>query len=214
MWALRPLLRRGVTYTATRSPCFRSLQYGSQPHKEYFQNNPGQAPLPDYAVTYHQPPLPAAFQPQQPSYFRRGLSSIIWSSLFGGLGFAAGTGLITWEYHNSPIDLDEEEEEGFLQDILEELRSHPLVQMLIEDKWHLQEVYPRRSRAEMQEGFELLYEKLMGTRGITIVGNGKTVIAPSILIHDIQHEFCHPTSRYTMLVFYLTDGLEAWPDTV
>jgi len=92
--------------------------------------------------------------------------------------------------------MTEEEENELLDEVLAEMREHPLVAGLMEDGWHESKVYPERPRWEMQQGLDFIYERLMGTQGITI------------------KEFTHPTPEYTILVFFFMDGLEFWPDTI
>ena len=124
------------------------------------------------------------------------LRALLWADLFALLGAVAGTALITWEYIQTPYDLTEDEETEMLNEILQSMKEDPLVSGLHEETWTETQVYPQRSHEEMKRGLDFIYERLIGTHGITI------------------KEFTHPTLKYSILVFFLADGLEGWPDTI
>lgn len=185
----------------TASPAYTIFRsQSSLPHKEYFQR-PGQF-AEQYQQTFATPPPPAfttptSFEGQaQPSRFRRVLRSLLWVDLFALLGVLTGAALVTWDYLERPGFLNEEEENDLLDQILQEMREDPLVVSLIDGGWNESHVYPERSRWEMQQGLDFIYERLMGTQGITI------------------KEFTHPSADVTILVFFVGDGLEGWPDTL
>lgn len=174
---MRALFRRQLWRTLHR-PLLRYQH--DLPHKEYFQN-PGQTPLPD-ATPYAPPP---AF-PSPPSYFRRGLRSVTWATLFGTLGFAGGVGLLTWDYLQPPFELGSEEDQEMLEEIEAMMDNHPLIQGLREEGW-TEKTYQHSNR---------LLQTLSGTQGMTMKG------------------FQMSSTGYTILCFYTGNGLEGWPDII
>lgn len=168
---MRALLRRQLWRVPTRTLRLLRTQHNYPPHKEYFQN-PGQRPLPDYT-----PPV-ASFAPagfaSEPSRLRRLLRSTLWTVLFGALGVVTGTGVITWEYLQPLFEPGSTEDNEMMQDVLDMLDSHPLVETLREDKWIEEQFYVQRPEHEIAKGLELVKENLVGTRGISIVSTHAT----------------------------------------
>ncbi|EHY56380.1 hypothetical protein ABEF92_006801 [Exophiala dermatitidis] len=192
--------------------------YHGPPHKEYFQT-PGQMPAPDTTpyigqgphsgaypvppqytaagVPIPPPPPAAAFPtpPSGPSLLRRATRSVLWAVLFGVLGAAAGTALITWEYLQPPFEPGSPEEEELNEEIWDTLESHPLVISLREEGWVEEDYYAGKAHGP-GSGHHLVAETLTGMRGITM------------------RVFRHPTLHFSMLVFFLGFGIEGWPDVV
>lgn len=175
---MRALLRRQI-WQPLRRPLIRYQH--DLPHKEYFQN-PGQTPLPD-ATAYDTPP---AF-PSSPSYFRRGLRSIAWATLFGTLGLVGGISLLTWDYLQPPFEPGSEEDQEMVEEVEEMMDTHPLVQGLREGGWEEKKYKPAQAR---------LLQTLSGTLGLSLRG------------------FRMPTTGYSILVFYTGSGIEGWPDVI
>ncbi len=182
------------------------------PHKEYFQN-PGQMPPPDMTGLNSQPvQLPQHLQqrqqphfhiPQQappppppgPSRLVRASRSVLWAILFGTLGLAAGTGLITWEYMQPAFPKGSEEDLDLLDEIEDMLDTSLLVETLREDGWVEESYYTGRMNG-LARGKHFVAEQLQGTQGITM------------------RTFKHPSPNCTLMVFFLGFGIEGWPDTV
>lgn len=211
------LLRLCRPFRRTRVPplrLHRSQHIG--PHKEYFQN-PRQYPqgvsIPP--ATQARNALPYHAIRSDRSILQSVLRSTCWASLFGVAGLAAGTALITWDYINTPLDPDTEEELELFEDIVHETNEHPLVQSLQKDsEWAERKVYEHVSKEEYERGLKLFTKTYLGSRGLFVVrfllqlsaGNRLTVLTQ-------QREFFHEPSGILMLVVYVGDGVEGWPDT-
>lgn len=211
----RPVLWRQARCTTRITPYWsrRAEQHNyNGPHKEYFQT-PGQMPPPDITAPYtvppaytppqQQPTVIPPFPPPQPppppaagsSLFRRATRSVLWATLFGVTGVAAGTALITWEYLQPPFERGSPEDEELTAEIEDTLESHPLVEALRDEGWVEENYYAGKSHGPGR-GQHLVAEKLTGTRGITM------------------KLFKHPTLDFSMMVFFLGFGIEGWPDVV
>ena len=131
--------------------------------------------------------------------FMRFARSVFWALLFSSLGVAAGTGLITWEYLQPQFELGSEMEQELLDEIMDAVQLHPLVDSLLQANWIEDNYYaghPSPASGLGTKGMHLVAEKLQGTQGITM----KT--------------FKHPTKEFTMMVAFLGFGVEGWPDVV
>ena len=188
--------------TRLRPVRFQHYQHG--PHKEYFQN--GQMPPPDtIPYTQSQPYIPK-IEPVQaprgvegPSILVRLTRSICWAILFSSLGFVAGTGLLTWEYLQPPFEPGSEMEQDLMDEILDAVELHPLVDSLRQANWIEDEYYaahPGQPNDLGVKGMHLVADKLQGTQGITM------------------RTFKHPTLEFTMMVAFLGFGVEGWPDVI
>ena len=143
--------------------------------------------------------VPTLSAPRGRSLFMRFTRSVSWALLFSILGVGAGTGLITWEYLQTPFEAGSEMEQELLDEITEAVELHPLVDSLRQANWIEDNYYaahPRLAGELGTEGMHLVAEKLQGTQGITM----KT--------------FKHPTKEFTMMVAFLGFGVEGWPDVV
>ena len=207
-----------------------------EPHKEYFQR-PGQFAQ-QYQESFASEPLPPAVpfegaqqqqghrrgsrfyggqqqygqQPQQRSRWRRFLRASLWSDLFLILGFITGTALVTWDYITAPEVFTAGKEEEVLAEIFAELSTHPVVAGCVADGWLEMPIYGEdgvgpyrvregdRARRQLmgEEGTDAYVYGLAGLRGVTM------------------REFAHPAIAFTVMVFFLAEGLEdgVWPDTV
>jgi len=213
MQALRPVLRRHGVRPFAKQPWglgMRTQHDNYGPHKEYFQN-PSQIPLPD-TTPVTQPQAFANAQPQafvaqppnprpQPSKIIRALRSVLWTILFGSLGVAGGTGLITWEYMQPPFAPGSEDEHELLHDIEHTLDTHSLVESLREEGWQEQNWYAGKAHKpfwmsddhQHRMGLSLVDEKLVGIQGMSLVSGrvglekrGSNVLRAEILQTSIQ----------------------------
>ena len=133
------------------------------------------------------------------SLFLRFTRSVTYALLFGLIGTLAGTGLITWEYLQPPFEKKSEEEADLLDEIMDAVELHPLVDSLRQANWIEGDYYAAHpSRADLlgTKGMHLVAEKLVGTQGITM------------------RTFKHPTQEFTMMVAFLGFGVEGWPDVI
>lgn len=192
MRAIRPAWRS--LRLIARPHLLNRAQHNHGPHKEYFQN-PGQTPLPD-TTPYAQPIVQQQVVKAGPSLFARAFRSVFWAVLFTSIGVIAGTSIITWEYMQPPFEPGSPEEEELYEEIIETLQTHPLVEDLRKENWIEENFYITRSHGEMQNGLNLVHERLTGTQGMTVKA------------------FRHPTQEYSLLVFFLGFGIEGWPDTI
>ncbi|EXJ79814.1 hypothetical protein A1O3_08099 [Capronia epimyces CBS 606.96] len=202
MQAFRPLLWRHARRTNRVLPyyVYGALQHNYHgPHKEYFQT-PGQMPTPDttpYTGPYTppSPPSPTVLPSPGPSLLRRATRSVLWATLFGITGLAAGTALITWEYLQPTFEPGSVEDEELTAEIGDTLESHPLVEALRDEGWVEESYYAGKINGPGR-GQHLVAETLTGTRGI------------------MMKTFKHPTLDFTMMVFFLGFGIEGWPDVI
>lgn len=195
MQLFRAAARRQARWTAPQQAwCRRAQHDGHGPHKEYFQR-PGQTPLPD-AVSYIPPqPAPIIRNSSGPGRAVRAARSLLWATLFSTLGVVVGTAFITWEYMQPPFEPGSPEDQEVLEEILDTLDTHPLVESLREEKWIEDNFYGARVVGGGR-GLHLVGERLTGPQGIT------------------AKAFRHPSLEFTMLVFFLGFGIEGWPDVV
>ncbi|KIX97926.1 uncharacterized protein Z520_06004 [Fonsecaea multimorphosa CBS 102226] len=179
------------------------------PHKEYFQT-PGQMPVPDSSpYTHGQPYIPKIQTVPSPppgagasfSLLKSFSRSVFWAVLFGSLGVAAGTALITWEYLQPPFEPGSPAEQELYDEILDAMELHPLVDSLRQANWIEENYYAAApvhggGALENRTGLHLVAETLSGTQGVSM----KT--------------FKHPTQEFTIMVAFLGFGVEGWPDTI
>lgn len=196
MQAFRPALRRVLPAIARRRPPTFRFQHGyNGPHKEYFQT-PGQSPLPDTTPYDPKIPIETVAARTGPSRTSRILRSLFWAQLFAVIGGVLGTTLITWEYLQPPFEPGSPEEQELYAEIVETLDTHPLVDQLRSQNWIEEDFYTSRQHSGSNTGMSLVSEKLTGIQGLSIKA------------------FRHPTSNYSMLVFFAGFGVEGWPDVI
>lgn len=90
-------------------------------------------------------------------------------------------------------------EQELLNEIMDAVELHPLVDSLRQANWIEEDYYTThsgRANEPRPQGMHLVAEKLQGTEGITM----KT--------------FKHPTQEFTMMVAFLGFGMEGWPDVI
>ncbi|ETI23206.1 hypothetical protein G647_05003 [Cladophialophora carrionii CBS 160.54] len=139
------------------------------------------------------PPAPGA---GGRSLFVRFTRSVFWAILFSSLGVVAGTALITWEYLQPPFEPGSEMERDLLDEIMDAVELHPLVDSLRQANWIEDNYYAGHADSIGTGGMHLVAEKLQGTQGITM------------------RTFKHPTQEFTMMVAFLGFGVEGWPDVI
>lgn len=191
------------------------------PHKEYFQT-PGREPKPDLTPyirdasrpqpqpqpqpssspsqssnTSNPPDQPAPQRPRGWQRIPRIIRSLIWVIVFFDIGAALATGLITWEYLSPPFEPGSPEEQELVEGILEALETHPMVEDLKEKQWVEVDAF----KLDLQHGVKgrSLVHQVLG-------GNN-----PQGIFMKVFH---HPTTEFTMMVFFLGFGIEGWPDVV
>lgn len=192
------------------------------PYKEYFQR-PGFEPKPDLTPYVREPQPYAQTPPQFSSQYGNALPSdtqgsgepdtqqgarglrrlmrpvrgLLWFALFLQLGFMAGVGAITWEYLSPAFEPGSPEEEDLIEEILDALDTHPMVEDLRDKEWV--EIDP--FTPDIQHGLKgrhILHQTLGGNN-------------PQGVFMKVFH---HPKEEYTMLVFFLGFGVEGWPDVI
>ncbi|EXJ62938.1 hypothetical protein A1O7_03382 [Cladophialophora yegresii CBS 114405] len=139
------------------------------------------------------PPVPGA---SGRSLLVRFTRSVFWAILFSSLGVVAGTALITWEYLQPPFEPGSEMERDLLDEIMDAVELHPLVDSLRQANWIEDNYYAGHADSIATGGMHLVAEKLQGTQGITM------------------RTFKHPTQEFTMMVAFLGFGVEGWPDVI
>lgn len=203
--AFKPAIRRRLLPRAksdvllaynSRQPLRRQQHSNQWAHKEYFQT-PGQAPLPD--TTPYQPGeyIETALTSNEPSRLSRALRSLGWIALFNTLGVAAGVGFVSWQYMQPPYEPDSPEELEILEEIEDLMKHNPVAEDLRQQGWIEEEFYSRQPRLPQDRGTNLVRDTL---RGSSQTLNIKT--------------FKNPTTKYTMVLFFVGFGLDGFPDVM
>lgn len=201
------------------------------PHKEYFQT-PGRAPRPDLSpydrgsqtpsiaqqptgipATRNQNPRASAspLPIEQPSstsksdsFLRRTIRSLLYATMFFGLGLTVGTAVVTWEYSSPLFEEGSVEEAELVEEVKEIMEDHPLVESLREDGWReinldiiANPAVIGSDAREVVKGRSMIYQTLTGSKGLLAM-----------------KMFHHHHEEYSVLVFFTGFGIEGWPDVV